>query len=481
MPNITIAGASYQDVPAISVPKTGGGTALFPDVSPTTATAADVAQGKIFFASDGSQQTGTASGGGGGGVERKDVNFYDYDGTLLHSYTAQEAAALTALPANPSHTGLTAQGWNYTLAQMKTQITATGECDLGQMYKPTDGKTHIHISIPEFSPPDQMVFAIRCTQSVARGVTFDWGDGSDTQTYTGTSASTRSHTYAQPGDYDITLEVTSGTLRFIGTSSAPVFVPSGTYNYNRSRVRKVFLGDNVTEISYLFSGSVGVEAVILPKGITIGDYAIYNVAAPLKHITVPENATFSGSRNIGACPALSSISLPYGLTSLSSYAVYNAFQLDRLVLPCTLTSMGTYAISGGGTSYVALQRIVVPGGVTALSENCLRHQTSMREVILQNGLTSIANNAFYAMYGLQDITIPATVTSITSGAFASCQGISRIKLLSTTPPALSGTSLGDSMATGYIIEVPYSADHSVLTAYQTAWSSLASKMQEAPA
>lgn len=64
--NVTIAGNQYPSVPSILIPKTGGGgNATFTDTSPTTASASDVAQGKIFFDSTGTQQTGTASGGGG--------------------------------------------------------------------------------------------------------------------------------------------------------------------------------------------------------------------------------------------------------------------------------------------------------------------------------------------------------------------------------------------------------------------------------
>ena len=63
--NITIMGASYSDVPAVQLPKTGGGTARFDDASVTTATASDVASGKIFLANDGTITTGTSSGGGG--------------------------------------------------------------------------------------------------------------------------------------------------------------------------------------------------------------------------------------------------------------------------------------------------------------------------------------------------------------------------------------------------------------------------------
>lgn len=63
--NITLLGASYQAVPAVTLPKTGGGTASFTDVTDTTAAAADVASGKYFYTAAGVRTQGTNSGGGG--------------------------------------------------------------------------------------------------------------------------------------------------------------------------------------------------------------------------------------------------------------------------------------------------------------------------------------------------------------------------------------------------------------------------------
>ena len=47
--NVTIAGASYSDVPSIQCPKTGGGTATFTDTSDANATATDIVSGKTAY------------------------------------------------------------------------------------------------------------------------------------------------------------------------------------------------------------------------------------------------------------------------------------------------------------------------------------------------------------------------------------------------------------------------------------------------
>ena len=63
--NISLQGADYSAVPAVTLPKTGGGTATFTDVTDTTAAASDVASGKYFYTAAGVKTEGTASGGGG--------------------------------------------------------------------------------------------------------------------------------------------------------------------------------------------------------------------------------------------------------------------------------------------------------------------------------------------------------------------------------------------------------------------------------
>ena len=59
--NITLWGASYSDVPSVNLPKTGGGTASFTDVTDTTATASDVATGKKKGQGESSGETSSKS------------------------------------------------------------------------------------------------------------------------------------------------------------------------------------------------------------------------------------------------------------------------------------------------------------------------------------------------------------------------------------------------------------------------------------
>lgn len=57
--NITIQGATYPDVPAVELPKSGGGTASFTDVSDSTVAVGDVADGEVFYNSSGTRSIGT--------------------------------------------------------------------------------------------------------------------------------------------------------------------------------------------------------------------------------------------------------------------------------------------------------------------------------------------------------------------------------------------------------------------------------------
>ena len=85
--NITLWGASYSAVPSVKLPKTGGGTASFTDVTDTTAAASDVASGKYFYTSAGVRTQGTNSGGGGASNV--------VTGTFKYSQTSASAQEIT--------------------------------------------------------------------------------------------------------------------------------------------------------------------------------------------------------------------------------------------------------------------------------------------------------------------------------------------------------------------------------------------------
>ncbi len=62
MPDVTLLGATYPDVPTVRLPS-GNSTADFNYVGDTTAVASDVLAGKLFHTADGALATGTGTGG----------------------------------------------------------------------------------------------------------------------------------------------------------------------------------------------------------------------------------------------------------------------------------------------------------------------------------------------------------------------------------------------------------------------------------
>ena len=187
-------------------------------------------------------QTG---GGGGGSVSPKEVNFYDYDGTLVAAYTVAEAKALTALPDGPTHDGLIFQGWNWTLDKVNA---LTRPMNVGAMYITDDGKTRLYIRI---AAEGRMKVPLYFSQTVAGGVTIDWGDGSGTETLAGAGNVSTTHTYQGVGDYVITLDPADGCTLGLGSGSSSYCVMGSTGNNGRvycNMPHKVELRRGVTSI-----------------------------------------------------------------------------------------------------------------------------------------------------------------------------------------------------------------------------------------
>lgn len=83
--------------------------------------------------------------------------------------------------------------------------------------------------------------------------------------------------------------------------------------------------------------------------------------------------------------------------------------------------------------------------------------------------------------GIKKLTVPSNYTTINGSAFRGMNNCEEIHFLATTPPTLANSNAFTIDMNALLkIYVPYSADHSILTAYQTAsnWSAVADKIVE---
>ena len=440
------------------------------DVAPNVGSKTITENGTYNASSDNydgySQIVVNVDGGGGGVVPANDVNFRDYDGTIVQSYSAADFAALTAIPANPSHTGLTAQGWNWTLINAKAYVAKHGRLEIGQMYITDDGKTRVYIHLEQGRTSPMLGVCPNGTVDV------DWGDGTAHNTLTGTNTATvqwtPNHVYAAPGDYVIQLTVT-GSMGFNGSSTTNQYsellrYTSGADGRNRvyqSAIQKVEIGGGVTSIGfYAFRGCYNLASINIPDGVTsIGGYAFYDCSS-LASINIPDGVTIIRGSAFYDCSSLTSINIPDGVTSIGSYAFDNCSSLASINIPDSVTSIGNYAFH----NCYSLVSINTPDGVNSIGNYTFYNCYSLTSINIPDGVTSIGSYAFYRCYSLVSINIPDGVTSIGTYAFYNCYGMSEYHFARTTPPTVANANAFTGIAADCIIYVPTGS----LAAYQSA-------------
>ena len=367
---------------------------------------------------------------GGGGSTSNDVNFYDYDGTIVQSYSAVDFANLSEFPANPTHEGLTAQGWNWSLADARSYVADYGKLDIGQMYTTSDGKTRLYISLPEgrTSPVLQLYLNANTELDI------DWGDGSTHSTFTSTGADYKSerHNYPTLGDYVISITVTTGSFVLQSSSTN---ISSILWNGNNSgsspdraynnAIKKIEIGNNVTSIGqHAFYYCTSLTSVTIPERVTsISNNAFINCYS-LSSITIPKGVTSIGSSAFNGCRSLSSITIPDTVTSIGQYAFYYCYSLSSITIPDSVTSIDSQAFY----YCYSLSSVTIPDGVTTIGSSAFTNCSSLSSVTLPNALTSISSYTFYGCYSLSSITIPERVTRISTQAFYGCYSLSSITI-----------------------------------------------------
>lgn len=117
--------------------------------------------------------TGISQIRGGGQGQSDDVVFVDCDGTVLHSYSADEISQMESLPDTPTRDGLVCQGWNYTLQELQSFVQSSGRCTVGAVYSTDLGYTEIKITVSDAKYSSVTLY---WNQTDMDGLEIDWGD-----------------------------------------------------------------------------------------------------------------------------------------------------------------------------------------------------------------------------------------------------------------------------------------------------------------
>lgn len=325
------------------------------------------------------------TGSEGGGVltvaSEKDVNFRNYDGTILYSYTKEEFLQLEELPPLPVQEHFICGGWNHNLDEAKTVVNTYGEIEIGGFFFPSDGKSRMYINILSTA---HLTVPLYFLQSKNNPVIIDWGDGSPLESVENTWASA-SHTYNKIGEYIITFE---GYISFGSAANESGIL--GTDQGICNILTRVELADGSGIGEYGFMGCNSLS-LVTGKIHSVSEKAFMNCSS-LKYICLNTN-TISAS-SFENCKSLSVVSMllskgSSGGVGASSFSNCSSLNKISLHLKSHIYENAFYYC----TSLCKVNLFDSYSSEAKLEDSAFFGCTSLRYIKILKGLKSIQNYA----------------------------------------------------------------------------------------
>ena len=390
------------------------------------------------------------------------ARFYDYDGALVGSYTAEELSSMSAVPSPPSHEGLTFARYNRSIESMLHYLRDLHTpVDASALYTVSDGGTRLFLNVGTALGSASLTAELRLTFSNAY-VIVDWGDGSSEISIRNTS-DILTHTYSEAGQYTVTVSCETGSMT-VGSASSSTPVTSDSF-----LIKGFYSGGNCAFGRGCFKRCRGMEFVTLPMTLTALADNVFEECTSLPFVSVPDGVSSIGTYAFGKCASLMRASLPDSVESIGYNAFESSLSMTGVTLPEGLLALGanafsgcrsvTYAYLGGHLTELAgevfsscsgLQSATIPAGVSVIGERCFQNCCRLKSADLPDAVTTIGEHAFencvrlslpsipshltsigrsaFYMAGIRELSLPESLISIGSQAFSCCRNLRSVTM-----------------------------------------------------
>jgi hypothetical protein len=443
----------------------------------------------------------------------KDINFYNYDGALLHSYTFDEANSLSTLPTLPSNTTDVSYAWTSSLDEIKecceneiptavaisrtfasynfgiSKIYVTNpetERFKFQLYNDLDNSCDLNVICPNGT----ILTSYICNGKTSISVDINFL-GSEAGVYTLSFENKASILIDDKASikmiYDIEI---NDNYESIPNLQGCINLHSVIWNSTTAIPEKAFYGcvnltnfeitKNITSISAsAFEYCSSLKFLNVRHGVTTLGSKVFTKCYELETIIIPSTIgnTFGETGLFGQCGKLKFLTLPSNVTKLSGASALNSCLNLRLKLRDTVTQFDSSFLNNTGkgllnksvyfdgtatpsycfSSCHNLESIHLSTNVTTLGQYTCNDCVALCDINLPETITTIPQNCFNNCISLETIVIPASVTTINSSAFSNCLNMKVYNFSQhTSVPTLSSTSVFTNIPKDCKILVPTS-------------------------